>query len=391
MAQLQITSQNARKYTVIMLLLLTGIAAVLAVVIGLQLDRQLAGDDADAAGGGSVILCSTITTLSSCTGNGGTLSYSCEIGTNTNITSCVINCAASATTNPTTTQISIIRTTCASNLVCSPDIQGCRLPTPSCTSSPECGGTAGDKGCATGANTGFRMNCVTVQTGCVQVRYVADASCTGGTNTTTTQTQTSQPSQTSSSTASANTCSGGERDNGCTCSRDDQCNSGFCDPSSKTCKRPESCQGTNRPNGCQCGTDNDSVCASGNCQINAGVYRCRPVAGCDGTTGRATGCNCGANSQCASNLCDVNTRTCLRVAGTGGSTGNGGSLPSTGLFDEDGRPMLIGLLLLGVGFITFISTKRKNNILISNNSDEITDYDIDPDIARIINSQKRKK
>lgn len=378
MAQLQITSQNARKYTVITLLLLTGIAAVLAVVIGLQLDRQLAGDDANAEFPSCESLVDECTTGTS----------TCDSSSASKICLAVVrNCGPTGSTQKTVNQWSA-PTACPTNQVC--DHGKCQA-IDTCVSDTICGGSTGNKGCATGANAGFRINCVAVQTGCYKVQYVADASCTGGT--TTSQTQTSQPSQTSSSAtstpAAGNTCTGGERDNGCTCSRDDQCNSGFCDPSSKTCKRPESCQGTNRPNGCQCGTDNDAVCASGNCQQNAGVYRCRPVSGCDGTTGRAVGCNCGASSQCASNLCDVNTRTCLRVAG--GSTGNGGSLPSTGLFDEDGRPMLIGLLLLGVGFITFISTKRKNNILTTDSGDEITDYDIDPDIARIINSQKRKK
>lgn len=422
MAQLQITSQNARKYSVIGLILVTVVAGIAAIVIGTQLDRNLSGDDASAA---VTAPCASLQNECSAVGL-----KQCVVSGGTQYRTCVDVPTACLDNNDNTTTITIRKyqnnQSCGANLIC---ITGSASAGDSCGVNPvttarnfaeACGSIGGVNYscnspfvCMADAVSGSGSKCwsmnLTNGSACINsvactsnrcVNGTCQAASTGGGGGGSGSNSSSSSSTSdggggggggtqTATTTSTSTCSGTDRSNGCACVRDNQCVSGFCNTSTGLCARPSSCSGSNRPNGCQCGTDNDAVCASGNCQVNQGIYRCRPTTGCTGPTGRALGCFCNQNNtQCASGLCDSNTSTCIT---SGGGSGGGGTLPSTGIFDEDSRPLLIGLILLILGTVAYIATNsNKREALIAAKSSTNVYNDIDPDIIRIINSQKKK-
>lgn len=100
-----------------------------------------------------------------------------------------------------------------------------------------------------------------------------------------------------------------DRPNGCKCNRDEKCISNYCHPDTGTCERPPECQGDSRPNGCQC--SNPDKCASGIC---SGGF-------CVG--------------------------------------GGGGELPDTGLFDDNGGVLLLGMGLLTLGMFNLFAGRGK--------------------------------
>lgn len=399
MAKLQVTTQNKRKYTVVGLLLVTVLAGIAAIVIGTQLDRNLAGRDSDA----SLPECATLQGPS-CTSND-LDNFRCE---GRNLLDCnEIKCreANGAETSVfkyvtyescPSSEICIILS--GGGLDCVPDTANdcdsvrtqADITRLNCSSNCSLNDNSTLR-CGTGANASFRINCVQLLTNYFRIQFVSDSRCpiqTGGGGEQPTNPNPTNPPTQGSTTSTTSACSGTDRVNGCQCSRADQCISGFCN-SAGQCARPESCTGPNRPNGCQCG--NSGQCSSGNCQLgNDGVNRCRPTTGCGANPdGRVLGCYCVNNGQCASGLCETNTRTCI---GTGGATGGGGVLPRTGLFDEDSRALLIGLILIGIGFLVkYLASTKKLNIKSNAISEENLYNDIDKDIARIINSQAKRK
>jgi len=510
MAQLQVTSQNARKYTVIGLILVTIVAGILAVVIGTQLDRNLSGEDVAAGTGtagsactpgggveclsgscvtcfngrnicatpgataanlnsictlsalraivcpvasgfycglglggtgaitnslyrcklgevalhktcsdgcttklqgtadvcteddGIVPVCPNLTDANSCTAvYSGTVTYSCR-PEGQSLQSCSMSCSEGG--NTVTKSVFINTTGCASGRVCAASSERCVAGTTGGGTGGGGGSTntcpAGQNGLYCGSTLGRDANTLFR---CTNGAITTDSVCSNGCKISTQGTGDSCNTTTGGSTGgtggtggTTSTCTGGDRTNGCACVRDAQCTSGYCNPSTSKCARTSSCNGSDRPNGCQCGTNNDAVCASGNCQINLGLYRCRPTTGCTGPTGRSIGCFCNQNNnQCASGLCDQNTFTCITTGGDsgggGGIGGGSGTLPSTGIFDEDSRALLLGLILLILGTIAYIATKsNQRETMIAAKSTRNVYNDIDPDIMRIINSQKKK-
>jgi hypothetical protein len=360
MASFNISQEDARKYGVLAVFALTIVVGIGAIWLGMRVDQQFT------AAPGEFDVCETLDT---CT----PADAGCEkdsSGKNTGY-----NCTCQQTGEECCTDESCGTVRKAYVASCQQDTNAC--PTapalPQCSNTDTCT-TLGNIGCetnASGQNTGYYLTCIQSSTQCTTGSSTRNAyrmestpnatACPTTTPTTPTTTSapstTSTPSTSSSASSSPTTpsdCGATGKDNGCTCQNSTQCDSGYCNPNNNTCTRPPECSGSsNRPNGCQCGQN--SVCASGFCNTAEEVPRCRPTAGCDTPTGRVNGCACNNDSRCASNNCDELTRTCRA-----GSSGGGGNLPATGLFDEDSRPLLVGLTLLLLGLVIYMWNKPRH-------------------------------
>lgn len=395
MPKLRIIRQKSRKYSVLPLLLVTILSAIVIVVVGLQLNRDLSSTDSSASIGNCADVESQLCpdgdltrsclgpNLVTCTervycfepgrGNVPRLRKTpspCPSGQSCTLVNNVGTCTPSqpepqpsnVNCDNATTQQQIAQLGCQSN--CNPADTSLR--------------------CGTGANAAFRIDCIQLLTNYFRVRFVSDSRCPiqsgGGEQPTNPDPSPTNPPATSTTTTSS-TCSGSDRANGCACVRNNQCISGLCNTSG-ICARPPECNGQNRPNGCQCGNNNQ--CNSGNCQLgNDNENRCRPISGCGSNPGgRVDGCFCVNDGQCASGLCDERINTCL-VAQTGSgvsttdpvapnpnqgsalsgnnsmdgatippSNGTAGTiLPDTGLFDNGSTYLLIGLGLILIGLL----------------------------------------